>query len=552
MKKWSLIGNFTFGLLILLFALAICIFSTPIYQQSNQVQISADSGWFYEDGSPASLSNLQYSANQVILHRTISADELRSSDFCFTATNTNFTIYLNDQKLYDCHMSPHFLYGKPYGTTLHCVAIPHFEGQADLNIHAYDISSGDRWSGFNDCYFEIGSEYLLSAIRKNFLPNFLLIFIFFSGMFFLAIGILIEKQTDRKIELISLGSLSMILSLWIGTDHYFSNLFTNNFGYMRMLNYLTLIVVPIPWITLIAKVTGQLKNKLVKVIIFLSFLNLLSQLILTACNVIDYHQMLPLSHGIFVLGVCISFYWGIHWLRLRHTENTQDIIIFFAYTVLMITGIIDLIQYYTEVSDDVCRFSRFGLYIYTILLTGYEIYQLLFMAQKNRELQLMDRLAHRDGMTDLPNRLSFNEYEARLLERGKGKCIIVQFDINGLKTMNDNHGHLAGDQLIIAGSNAIANSFGQYGYVFRTGGDEFVAILPLNNIKHSPTSIYMICEENLRKWIEAYNEQENPPVPLSIAYGMAVCDFEKDDLTNREILADKKMYVNKRKQKGLD
>ena len=536
----------------MLLSLGICLFTTPINPQSNSVQIPADNGWFYEDGSPATLSNLKYSADQVELHRTISADELQSANFCFIATNINFTIYLNDSKLYDRHVSHQFLYGDPYGTSLHCVAIPHFEGQADLIIRAHDISSGDRWSGFKNCYFETGSKYLLSVIYDNLSESLLLLFIFFSGVFLLTIGILTENQSDRKIELISLGSLSMILSLWIGTNNYFSSLFTNNFGYIRMLNYLALIVVPIPWITLVAKVTGQLKNKLVKGIIVLSLLNLFIQLTLSACNVFDYHQMLFPSHIILVLSVCVSACLGICWIRLRNTANIQDIVVFLAYTVLMTTGVIDLIQYYTGVSEDVSRFSRYGLFIYIIILSGYELHQLLFMAQKNQEMQLMDRLAHRDGMTGLPNRLSFNEYEARLQEKNSGKCIVVQFDINGLKTMNDNHGHMAGDKMIIAGADAIANSFGQYGCVFRTGGDEFVAILPLDNMSHSSTSLYMNCEEKFLNRMDAYNKEENPPVPLSIAYGMAICDFETDDLTNREILADKKMYANKRKQKGLE
>lgn len=53
---------------------------------------------------------------------------------------------------------------------------------------------------------------------------------------------------------------------------------------------------------------------------------------------------------------------------------------------------------------------------------------------------------------------------------------LIVADVNGMKLVNDNEGHGAGDCLIIETAHALANEFGVE-CVFRTGGDEFLVVL---------------------------------------------------------------------------
>lgn len=52
---------------------------------------------------------------------------------------------------------------------------------------------------------------------------------------------------------------------------------------------------------------------------------------------------------------------------------------------------------------------------------------------------------------------------------------VIMMDVNGLKTVNDSCGHMAGDELIIGAAKCIQTSMGEYGKVYRVGGDEFYA-----------------------------------------------------------------------------
>ena len=59
--------------------------------------------------------------------------------------------------------------------------------------------------------------------------------------------------------------------------------------------------------------------------------------------------------------------------------------------------------------------------------------------------------------------------------------IYVFADVNGLKYINDNLGHAAGDELIKGAASCLDNAFSKYGTVYRMGGDEFSAILYISD-----------------------------------------------------------------------
>jgi len=93
--------------------------------------------------------------------------------------------------------------------------------------------------------------------------------------------------------------------------------------------------------------------------------------------------------------------------------------------------------------------------------------------------QLEER-ANKDSLTGLFNR----GYLAMAMEEEKEKFekygihyAVVLADINGLKKLNDQHGHEYGDQLIVAAANALRNTLRNTDIAARTGGDEFVILL---------------------------------------------------------------------------
>ncbi|NWF39116.1 diguanylate cyclase [Mariprofundus sp. NF] len=99
--------------------------------------------------------------------------------------------------------------------------------------------------------------------------------------------------------------------------------------------------------------------------------------------------------------------------------------------------------------------------------------------QKDIE-QRLSHLAHHDSLTGLPNRTLFTDRLEHALAhacRDKHKVGLMFIDIDGFKSINDNHGHDVGDALLCAIADALSELVRDADTVARVGGDEFVIIL---------------------------------------------------------------------------
>jgi len=95
-----------------------------------------------------------------------------------------------------------------------------------------------------------------------------------------------------------------------------------------------------------------------------------------------------------------------------------------------------------------------------------------------REASVLSLQASTDPLTGVLNRRSFEQQFNLAMKRlGKGHFIVA--DVDYLKTINDKHGHLAGDDAIMATATALRRVLGDASLIARIGGDEFCAFLPV-------------------------------------------------------------------------
>ncbi|MCR5187436.1 MAG: sensor domain-containing diguanylate cyclase [Treponema sp.] len=158
--------------------------------------------------------------------------------------------------------------------------------------------------------------------------------------------------------------------------------------------------------------------------------------------------------------------------------------------------------------------------------------------EKKQEEKLISK-SRTDELTGLLNRRAYEEdiYQQEDFTE-KGSFVSVSMDVNGLKVVNDNLGHAAGDELLIGASQCIKESLGPYGKLYRTGGDEFIAILMCD--KEQLKKIFANFEKRMAKWKGKLVDS------LSISYGFISSD-EEPDLSVKElaVIADKRMYEAK-------
>jgi len=161
----------------------------------------------------------------------------------------------------------------------------------------------------------------------------------------------------------------------------------------------------------------------------------------------------------------------------------------------------------------------------------------------NQELERKNIL---DELTGLHNRRFYDQKiqaEYRRSRRNLTPLSLVVIDIDHFKSVNDNYGHLAGDQCLIWLSQFIKQSLKRSAdKAFRYGGEEFCLILP-----DTETQGALLLAEQLRN---AVNEQafhyQDTDIPLTISCGISTYKQEKE-ITPEQIFAgaDKALYQAK-------
>ena len=164
---------------------------------------------------------------------------------------------------------------------------------------------------------------------------------------------------------------------------------------------------------------------------------------------------------------------------------------------------------------------------------------------KLRERDLLKQV-QTDELTGLYNRSYWEEYFQSLKSRNRRSdmpLVICFMDINGLKTVNDNLGHNAGDKLLTDFAGILQKTIRGSDMAVRLGGDEFLLICPQTN-----EAEFEELWERLMKRTEKFNRTMDRDYQLSFSHGICVL-FDLSDQDEIDALleeADRKMYDEKR------
>ena len=167
--------------------------------------------------------------------------------------------------------------------------------------------------------------------------------------------------------------------------------------------------------------------------------------------------------------------------------------------------------------------------------------------------QQLERMAHFDMLTGLPNRLLFAQRlgEAmRVCARRKRSLSVVYLDLDGFKAVNDTYGHDIGDRLLVKLAQRMRLAMREGDTLARFGGDEFVAVLV---DLEEPQDCVQILERLLQAAadpVEVHGPAET--VSLRVSASMGATIYPKDgadaDLLLRH--ADQAMYLAKQAGKN--
>jgi diguanylate cyclase (GGDEF)-like protein len=170
------------------------------------------------------------------------------------------------------------------------------------------------------------------------------------------------------------------------------------------------------------------------------------------------------------------------------------------------------------------------------------------LARTQRRLAEVELLADRDALTPVLNRRAFTRELHRMLaycQRYEAQASLVFLDMDGFKTVNDVHGHAAGDAALQAVATTLAEHVRESDVVGRLGGDEFGVILAQAGREAADAKAL-----DLQKRVEAEPLVfDGKAIPLRLSYGVRT--FEPGMEAARMLAeADAAMFLRKGGRRG--
>ncbi len=165
--------------------------------------------------------------------------------------------------------------------------------------------------------------------------------------------------------------------------------------------------------------------------------------------------------------------------------------------------------------------------------------------QNARYVDRVRQLAYRDGLTGVFNRRYF---ESRLIEEitraaryGAGVSILM-VDLDHFKKVNDEFGHMLGDDVLRTVSGIFTRTLRKVDVVCRYGGEEFAIILPA-----TPGGSAYIVADKLRRAVAG---AQHPGVPIPVTISAGVAEFPANGITRDDIVRAADAALYKAKQNG--
>jgi diguanylate cyclase (GGDEF)-like protein/PAS domain S-box-containing protein len=154
-----------------------------------------------------------------------------------------------------------------------------------------------------------------------------------------------------------------------------------------------------------------------------------------------------------------------------------------------------------------------------------------------------------DELTGLLNRRGFfarvDETRRRARRTGR-QVLLMYFDVDGLKGVNDELGHAEGDKLLVAAADVLRATFRERDVIARLGGDEFVAMAQLGP-HHDERLDRQAIERRLDEAVKAKREEIGEAFRFSVSHGSMVANHsELEDIDELLAHADEQMYRTKR------
>lgn len=483
---------------------------------------------------------------EVILSKQLEQNIVSVNSVGFYTSHQEVTAFVDGRRIYEKKAAVYEKSKTPGNCWNFIQILEEYEGKV-LEIHlknCYDYGNVK----IPEIFYGPQSTVVVQQLNAKVLPLLVGISMLIVGLMLVISWCTIGKKMHFHEGIQWLGLFTIHFAVWSAMETQVPALMVGRELLCNRITFMSLQLMILPIVCFIRVVYQVKGSKVWQIFAWLGILNFMVTFVLQFFGWADYRETIWMTH---LLGTAVILAALIHGCKIL-IERRKQIFRSKRKVWMNIGGIcvvgacmlMDALNYYYRFYEDVATFSRIGCLIFILILTVEFLEDSMDLIEVGRQAETIKEEAEMDGLTMLKNRRTFEMDLHRIPEEKYGKYAIVIFDLNNLKKMNDVHGHGMGDYYIIVGSEIIQDVFGEFGEIYRIGGDEFCLI--------SERMSRQIYEEKAKYMCEWMNSLEGIQLKelMQIASGFAIFDKNEDgNLQDTMSRADKQMYQCKKRQK---
>ncbi|MCR5583976.1 MAG: GGDEF domain-containing protein [Lachnospiraceae bacterium] len=517
--------------------------------------ISMDSGWTLclndkrvenVDISTYTVSNLKR-LDSIEISRLVTEDLQRGYTAQVRSQYCSVEVFVNDDMIFSYGTSE-VMKNRFLGSGYCFVELPDDIQGKVLKIR-FIINERNAITDIGRITLEPTSDAMRVFANKNATSVYLNAFVLVFGLVLVAIGLSVRANGRDYLSLILIGVFSAMIGHWSNCQGKIYQIFSDSLIKLSTQEFLCLYTAPIPLAVFIwrkVKEEGGWREMVLRVttIVFTAFDVLAVFLHFT--NIVRFPQILLTYHVLGAIGIIAISVAGIFKIR---KEKTSDKIVILAFAEIALAAFMDLIRLnvqrvFLPSKDNIVEVSLLpmGAILLVTMLTASYLFSLYEKVLSHAERDALTKLAYHDPLTGIYNRAKANE-RFKELEAKDSVYALVNFDVNGLKYVNDNFGHDEGDVLLKKVAELIEKNFNEIGTGYRMSGDEFLCVI-------DPAGIFTVKQAADRFKKDLKEASKNSKYVLSVSYGIAYKNIN-DDKSVQEVYseADEKMYAMKARSK---
>lgn len=441
----------------------------------------------------------------------------------------NLAVYTNNVKL----LNPHVIHYTSSRWHFIKVKESYVGKRMALKVYSYGKSPA---LVDDEIYIGHLGDLICAIMLKIKIELILSVLIFLSGMI---LGVIYILQKHNKIHTrpsnlwLCIGGFLFIL--FISSSNVITQFLIDSDMVRYYLYYLLLYLIPLILVNYISDVLPRLDT-------FVEYyMIVIVDLVLLLCQITQTYTFYQSNYIylIFIASLFVALIVKI--IKLKKKKGSRLVLsyLFIGFLIAISGNVI----YYETQKNLLQPFLviQVGILITMAVNIIYSSNTLVKDIEEIQENNAYREIALKDKLTGLYNRYAFEMDVSKITDLELEYLGIVSMDINNLKYYNDNFGHLQGDKLIKEAAKIISSVFPR---VYRTGGDEFVALVFYDEVE-----ILDEKKETLVRKTIVYNKDESHDIVLEIATGYSKYKF--GDKSYEQILtrSDAEMYKHKEKLK---